>query len=104
MISNNLANEIAYLVLFASRHFDIDYDILVALTQVESGFVVNVKGKAGELGLTQIMPTTFAEYSRGSLDNWRDLFIVSIEHLAKLKSIANGDQEWILAAITPDII
>ncbi len=90
--------DIAFFTLFASNRFKIDHRILVAQMEVESGFQINAIGGLGELGLLQIRPETFKEYGWGSLDDWRDLFLVSVKHLSRIAALTRGDLEWMLSA------
>lgn len=95
---NDLVSDISYFTLFASNLFKIDHQLLVAQMKVESDFRINATGRLGELGLLQIRPETFKEYGWGSLDDWRDLFLVSVKHLARLAIMTNGDLEWMVSA------
>lgn len=95
---NDSALDIAYFTLFVSNLFKIDYQLLVAQMEVESGFRINARGQLDELGLLQIRPGTFKEYRWGTLDDWRDLFLVSVKHLSRLAVMTDGDLEWMLSA------
>ncbi len=88
----------SYFTLFVSNLFKIDHRLLVAQMEVESDFRINATGRLGELGLLQIRPETFKEYGWGSLDDWQDLFLVSVKHLSRIAALTGGDLEWMLSA------
>jgi soluble lytic murein transglycosylase-like protein len=53
----------------AGAAYGIDWRLLFAQCWKESGFTLNARGAAGEKGMAQFMPATWARFGRGDPDN-----------------------------------
>lgn len=89
------------LVRDASRRYRLDYGLLSALIQVESGFQPGARSPKGALGLMQIMPATAARYGVNSPQRLLDPGVnidVGARYLRDLAERFGGRVELVLAA------
>lgn len=73
--------EMVNLILFKAIEYDIPVNILFALVEVESEFKPNAVSKKGAIGLMQLMPQYFKQYTREELFNIYTNVDAGCEHL-----------------------
>jgi len=60
-------------------------DLAMAIVQYESSFNLTAKGAAGEVGLFQLLPSSFPEYTEKQLFNPETNIKLGIRYLADMK-------------------
>lgn len=63
----------------------ISSDLAIAVVQYESSFNVTAKGQAGEIGLFQLLPSSFPEYTERQLFDPETNIKLGLKYLADMK-------------------
>lgn len=82
----------------ASRIYDIDPDLIMAVIQAESGFNPRAVSSKGAMGLMQLMPATARELGVSDPFDIEDNIMGGVKYLRYLSEKYKGNLELILAA------
>lgn len=77
--------EIRQAVQDASEEFNVDYDLIMAIIEVESSFNPNAIGGQGEIGLMQLLPRVHGDVSSDVRDNIR----AGVEYLSYVRTVCS---------------
>jgi soluble lytic murein transglycosylase-like protein len=69
----------------AGARYKLDWRLLLAQCWKESNFVLNARGAAGERGMAQFMPATWAIFGRGDPDNPQNAVEAQALYLAYIR-------------------
>jgi len=67
--SGGLLNPIEAQIWEMARKYELEYDRFLGLAMCESTLNQDAKGKAGEIGIYQFLPSTFSDYCDGDIFN-----------------------------------
>jgi len=81
------------LIFHYSNEFGICPMVASAVIQTESSFNVDAVGKQGEIGLFQLMPSSFPAYTVKQLKDPRINIKLGIEYLAKMKKMCKHKRD-----------
>ena len=76
----------------------LDYDLVAALVQAESGFQPNTLSRKGAIGLMQLMPETAKRFGCKDPWDWEENIKGGVGFLAYLHDLFSGDVPLVLAA------
>lgn len=75
----------------SSRRWGVDPWLVVAVGFAESSWNVNARGRLGEVGPMQVMPSTYRALGGKRLGDWRENIDVGTRYLAMMLDHARGD-------------
>lgn len=85
------------LILFYSQMFGLDPKIALTIAKMESNFKVNAVGSSGEIGVFQLLPTSYPEFEKEELKNPRTNIILGIATLKKIKDKCKHlNKNWVV--------
>lgn len=84
-------------ILDSSERHDVDPLLVVAVGSVESSWRLHVRGRAGEYGPLQVLPSTFYAMGGSNPHDWRESLDIGVKYLAKMLDRADGCEELALA-------
>lgn len=73
------------LILFWSNQYDVDPVTVMKVINVESSYNTKAVGKHGELGLMQLLPSSFPQYTREQLLDPKTNIKLGIKYLSECK-------------------
>jgi soluble lytic murein transglycosylase-like protein len=90
----------SHIVLPLARKHGVDWRLVAAVIQAESGFNPRAVSDKGAIGLMQVMPTTAALYNVRATDlyNPKKNVEAGVQHLRMLSDRYKGDLEKVIAA------
>ena len=99
---SDTVSDFAYsrIVIPLARKHGVDWKLVAAVIQAESGFDPRAVSAKGAIGLMQVMPNTAALYEvkESELYNPRKNIEAGVKHLRMLTDRYNGDLEKVIAA------
>jgi soluble lytic murein transglycosylase-like protein len=81
------------LVFSFSASYGIDHNIALAVIQHESGFNERAVGGHGEIGLMQLLPSSFPGYTRDELFKPEINIMLGIKYLAEVKQACKHKED-----------
>lgn len=75
----------------SSRRWGVDPWLVVAVGFAESSWNVNARGRMGEVGPMQVMPSTYRALGGKRLGDWRENIDIGTRYLAMMLDHARGD-------------
>lgn len=73
------------LILRYAGAYHVSPELAISIVQYESSFKVSAVGKAGEVGLFQLLPSTFPAYTKAELFDPETNIKLGIQYLAEAK-------------------
>lgn len=85
-------------ILYYSAQFGVDPNIVKAVVQIESRGSPSLVGEAGEVGLMQLLPSSFPNHKRRQLKDTRTNIALGVQYLAEVKKKCShqADLTWIV--------
>lgn len=86
------------LITFYSLIYGVDAKVAVSVAAVESNFNPNVIGITGDVGLFQLQPQSFPQYTIKQLKDPKLNIVLGVQYLAKMKKECKykDNNEWLL--------
>jgi len=86
------------LIMFWSQQYEVDPFVVMKVIKVESGYNQSAVGKHGELGLMQLLPSSFPEYTREQLLNPKNNIRLGIKYLSECKKqcVHKENMDWLV--------
>jgi soluble lytic murein transglycosylase len=86
------------MITMYSIQYGIDPKVALSVCQIESNFNTNVIGITGDIGLFQLNPNSFPNYSKNQLKDPITNMKLGIKYLAKMKKECNykNNNEWLV--------
>jgi hypothetical protein len=84
------------LIMQYSSLYGVDPKLVSAVIQTESAYNVKAVGPRGEIGLMQLLPSSFPNYTREQLFDPKTNLKLGIGYLAEIKSACPLREHWVI--------
>lgn len=97
-LSENFLWELSINLYYLCKDYNVDPRIVVAMIHQESKFDPASKGKDGERGLLQVLPSTFRLLNGTDLNDWHETLEIGIKYYKYLEQKFEGNVALAVAA------